>query len=122
MRVIPPEVFETVRSLRAEGVSWDKAARVVGFDRDVLRYRLDPKYAERQRGKYSGPPSTLRAAAYRPSSEELAALLSRVPRDTRSMQAKWLGDPLPGRSALDQKREARQVFHTKIGSAQGRAG
>ncbi len=37
---------------------------------------------------------------------ELAERLKAVPADTRDLTGRWLGDPLPGRSALDQKREA----------------
>lgn len=32
-----------------------------------------------------------------------------VPRDTRTLTARIFGDPLPGRSALDQKREQEQA-------------
>lgn len=33
-------------------------------------------------------------------------LLKLVPRDTRDLTARIAGDPLPGRSALDQRRQA----------------
>ena len=38
-----------------------------------------------------------------PKGEELAARLADVPADTRCLTARFFGDPLPGRSALDRR-------------------
>ncbi|MCM0752013.1 hypothetical protein DEA98_14180 [Brucella pseudogrignonensis] len=39
---------------------------------------------------------------------EIEALIDAIPQDTRSKTARLAGDPLPGRSALDQRRAAAQ--------------
>lgn len=116
MRHISEETLEMTRTLRSLGLSWEKIGRQVGFGPDVLRYRLDPT---RKRGGESGLSSTLRSLPFRPTQAELDSLLSKVPRDTRDFTARVCGDPLPGRSALDQRRQSRTVFPTKIANTQG---
>lgn len=37
------------------------------------------------------------------SRQEFAAMVSNIPRDTRDLTARIMGDPVPGRSALDRK-------------------
>lgn len=115
MRHISDETLERTRQLRALGLSWEKIGRQVGFGPDVLRYRLDPT---RKRGGESGLSSMIRDLPYRPTEAEVDRLLSTIPRDTRNFTSRVCGDPLPGRSALDQRRQSCDVFHTKIGSPQ----
>lgn len=38
-----------------------------------------------------------------PRGEELEARLAEIPPDTRCLTARFFGDPLPGRSALDRR-------------------
>jgi hypothetical protein len=51
-----------------------------------------------------GPTGAHGFQRYRPTPAELRRLAREVPPDTRDVTGQLLGDPLPGRSALDQMR------------------
>lgn len=58
------------------------------------------------------PRPSLHSAGYvpgyqRPAEDDVEARLAEIPPDTRDLSAVLLGDPLPGRSALDRRRERR---------------
>lgn len=106
MRVIPEETLNTALLMREQGESWNAIGRALGYDRDVLRWRLDPEFVERRKANHGGPLSMLRAAAFRPCEAEIRRIQDGVPRDTRSFTGRSMGDPLPGRSALDKQRAA----------------
>jgi len=72
----------------ALGVSETSVRRMVG-KLEVIRVGGDRRYTERAEEK---------AAAKK--------LLRQIPQDTRGLTARIAGDPLPGRSALDQQRGA----------------
>lgn len=84
------------RALLAHGYSiWD-AARLLDIPYATLRRWLDPAFAAREREQYRA--GTARRA-FRPSGP-----LPPVPEDTRDLTGRLMGDPLPGRSALDRRR------------------
>jgi hypothetical protein len=119
---IPPETLKRAAAMRDNGMSWGKIARAIGIGEERFRRLLDPGFSERRaamirkaretRG-FRGEPRV------RVSPEEAKAALSSIPSDTRSFTAKAMGDPLPGRSALDKSCAktgpsalSRTVFHT----------
>ncbi len=105
---ISPAQVDQARQLRALGRSWDSIGAEFGLHPDTMRRRIDPAYARSERFKYTGPMSFIRAGESRVSPADAARALAGVPVDTRTRQARFMGDPLPGRSALDRLREAVQ--------------
>jgi hypothetical protein len=97
-RVFTPEQLERAREMMSDGCSWARIGARLGCDDETIRARIDPDYKAMRSSRYTGPLSGLRAG----SDRHLNAALARVPADSRSRQAKFMGDPLPGRSALDQ--------------------
>lgn len=102
-RMIPLETLELATALRAEGKSWNSIGRAVGFDGDVIRWRIDPVFVSKHRGRYNGHSSAL-IVRDRMTQADLEHLKRTIPPDTRSFTARAFGDPLPGRSALDKRR------------------
>lgn len=107
-------VLAEANRLRSDGVSWGVIGRHLKVTDETLRRHLDPDYAAlclvRARMKNG---ADIRAG-YRPphpephpSRSEVEAGWAAIPPDTRNFTQRLAGDPLPGRSALDQ-REARK--------------
>lgn len=101
---IAADVLARARQLRAVGTSWANIGAGLGYHENTIRERLDPDFAAARRLRYSGPPVFIHGSEPRLSPAEIARALATVPLDTRSIQARFLGDPLPGRSALDRRR------------------
>lgn len=97
---------ESVRTMRAQGMSWHSLSRVWGCSEETVRRLIDLEYRERRADRYR-PVHMRQPRNYgnpsRMTSAEAARVLDTVPQDTRSLSAKLMGDPLPGRSALDRK-------------------
>jgi hypothetical protein len=103
--VVTQEALDKAAAMRARGISWGRIARVVGFGEERVRRILDPGFAVRRaagirqarftRGARGEPHRRLTDA-------EARQALATIPADTRSISAKIMGDPLPGRSALDK--------------------
>jgi hypothetical protein len=100
-------------ALHRGGMTYAKAAKLVGRGEDWLRRRLDPAYRDarntarqRRRQQSNGRfQERIRDAVQRPviSDEKLKILRAMTPEDSRDTTGKQMGDPLPGRSALDQR-------------------
>jgi hypothetical protein len=114
---VPHEVLEEVVCRREAGEAWSHAASAVGFSVEVLRARLDPEFLARRKAQWAKRPKDFRLKYYRETSigavrhtierirpDEVERLRDTVPLDTRNFTGKAMGDPLPGRSALDAKR------------------
>lgn len=103
--------------LRREGMSWNAVAKSVGAATETVRRWLDPEFRrqriafdrERYRERQAKQQRERRSDFWhrsepKPLTEpECAARLREIPRDTRDVTARLCGDPLPGRSALDQR-------------------
>lgn len=103
-----------IRKLRDSGLSWSDIGRELGITGTTAKMAVDPDYAARRRSNINArridqtsrvtdknrvtPPSRLTAA-------EARKVIARIPPDTRTPMQKMLGDPLPGRSALDMRKE-----------------
>lgn len=105
---LPPDQVQRARELRAEGLSWSNIGARLGLHEDTMRRRIDPGFKERRTGPRVR--AFIRAGGERHVTQaEAETALARVPTDTRSMSARVMGDPLPGRSALDKMRAAQPV-------------
>jgi hypothetical protein len=71
-------------------------AKHFGVDADWLKRRIIPGYSEKRNAQKWR--TTALNGARRKSTEPIP----KVPKDTRSFTARFCGDPLPGRSALDR--------------------
>jgi hypothetical protein len=105
MKPIPSEAAEKATALRTMGVSWARISRTVGYGEERIRRAIDPTFGARRaagirEARYSrgfrGEPHLKLSPA------ETQAALATVPPDTRPLSARLMGDPLPGRSALDK--------------------
>lgn len=106
------------RRLFAEGKRWADIKRVTGLSYDTLKRKLVPEYAERRaervrrrrmRKRGESVPALVESRVHPsgpkgPSREDIAKALATIPPDDRSLTARIMGDPLPGRSALDRMR------------------
>lgn len=108
------EQIKQAKKLRAAGWTWTRLGQKFGCAWETVRRRIDPEYAEfrkqqinRARGvhRIGDVAPLLRERATRADVRHSAeSLMDDVPADTRDLTARMLGDPLPGRSALDQKK------------------
>jgi hypothetical protein len=116
MRALTPEIIEEARAIRRRHrVPWTRLARSLGVNCTALRRNLDDDFRESRnaeakryreknfRGVYT---PGVRTHDERPSPEALADRDRRLNDRPRSLTAMILGDPPPGRSALD-RRESR---------------
>ncbi len=109
----PPEVKARALRYHTRGYSPKQIAELLGVDTTTIRSWTDPEYAANRRAwaktgrrrKSAGEPS--RQAGRRPEPGRLGpeeeAALPPLPKDTRPLTGVLLGDPLPGRSALDRR-------------------
>ena len=123
-RALTPNLLKTAVALRAEGVGWQRLARQLSVSEYVLRCAIQTDYRQYKKAMGAGPraerpPPAKRARRVnhavghavsskrqnRPSDRALAErdLASELLLQPRSVTAQLLGDPLPGRSALDQR-------------------
>lgn len=93
-----------------EGLSAAKIAEQLGVTSHTIRSWTNEEYAQRRReqinarrrGTRSPPSNVHQLEPGRISADEAAARLREIPPDTRDFTARLLGDPLPGRRAIDQ--------------------
>lgn len=110
------------RLKRQNGQSWNALARHFNCAEETIRRYMDDEYRKKRADRYR--PEHRRFTMYgdppRMTSAEAKRVIESVPSDTRDPVARWMGDPLPGRSALDKLRakigesgRSRTVFHAK---------
>jgi hypothetical protein len=107
--VFTSQVLRRALELKDEGMNWSRIAARLGVSDEGLRRRLIPGWASRRQqlirdaryarslGKAPNTPKHIPDA-------EVLAVLRTIPSDTRRPIERLMGDPLPGRSALDKKR------------------
>lgn len=111
-----PEKILRATELRAAGWSCGRIAKELGVSCGCLiKGWLDEGYAERKRQvariyREKGRTVPLRVDK-RGISEEAERLLAAIPPDTRDLTARLCGDPLPGRRAIDFRREMQPSKH-----------
>ncbi len=88
-------------------------SREVGVPVDALRRHCDEAYQRHvidrinlARAKKNGWKGYTATESRRPDQGDVAQRLAAIPEDTRTLSQRLNGDPLPGRSALDQRRRA----------------
>jgi hypothetical protein len=89
--------WDEAKRLRDSGLSLGAIARVMDASIHTVKYASEHKWTRPS----SGGPTYYRTSE---SDPELAARLAEIPEDTRTLDERLTGGPLPGRSALDQKR------------------
>lgn len=93
----------TVEKLRAAGLNWHAIAKELGVSTQTARCSVDLPYREiiyernnaRRRGKTKRP-----VEEWKPKT---VFVVPPTVLDSRSAFSRMMGDPLPGRSALDQR-------------------
>lgn len=98
-RVLKPAQIAEIRCLRRDD------PQLWSLRNLARRFQFSPQaifYAINGRTMRSDRPVPSRAIC----EADAEAMLRAIPADTRDLTARLMGDPLPGRSALDKKREA----------------
>lgn len=105
------EQFARATQMRAEGMAIFAIAHALGVPDDRVRKTLNPEYAARVRAEKARQHYRNRSrldagieTIDREARKDAARLRQQIPPDTRGLTARIAGDPLPGRSALDQQR------------------
>lgn len=98
------EQKDKARVLRAKGWSYLRIADVVGCAPESLRRHCDPTAAERIRDSRENQKlgRTFNRADMVVMREEFLARISEIPPDTRDLTGRLMGDPIPGRRAIDR--------------------
>lgn len=104
---------DEVKPLVAGRSSWHELSMRVKIPVESLRRVYDKKWHENRlrthrqyrQTNYSGKPHVMTAS--RVDERDVAARLAEIPEDTRDLTAFLMGDPLPGRRAIDRINEAR---------------
>jgi hypothetical protein len=100
--VLSPDMLVDALEMRKQGRSWRAIAAGLGVGEDWLRRRADPGYRTRANALWK---ARNRGPHFVPALDGLGSEPpQRVPLDTRTRFARAMGDPVPGRSALDQRR------------------
>lgn len=93
------------RELRAEGKSWDWLGVYFGVHPNTVQDRLEPDAKQKRRERLKtreSNPSHHRAQGTIETIDAIA-VLALVPFDDRSWTEKFMGDPIPARSALGRR-------------------
>lgn len=106
------EDVEYARVLRNLGRSWESIALHFNASRHIIQSRADPTFVYRERERWKKKKRPRKRPQSMPTHiverklppHEEAMALATIPSDTRNLTARQLGDPLPGRSALDHRR------------------
>lgn len=103
-----PAQITRVHEMRASGMSWRAIGQQFGLHHEAVRRAVDPEYREHRNAlgrKRNAISKAKHASVMRDDAKtDGERLLREVPADTRTPMQRALGDPLPGRSALDRKR------------------
>lgn len=95
------EILAKAEQLRAGGMSWEKLSQELGQTKSWIRYRIDPTYKELRRKQcqnvFQGiDPACMPSRGVPPlTKEQLRERLSLVPKDTRDLTGRLMGDPIP---------------------------
>lgn len=104
-----PEDRARAAQLREMGYSYPRIAKMLGYDHKTVRAWFSEKAKRDQRRKYDEM-RAYRACVPRDLTHrariDADAEKQIVPRDTRDFTARFCGDPLPGRSALDMRQSS----------------
>lgn len=109
-------VVERIVGDGRQGTAWRRAAEETGVPYDALRRALDPIYKAQRceavnRARHRIDRSAIIKRQHlgddprtKPDEATVARLRAAIPADTGPLTARLLGDPMPGRSALDRRR------------------
>lgn len=108
---------EVARSMHVAGWPYEQIGRRFGISGQKVHELLDPEYAEMRRMRLQSPlkRSVRKQCNHRnyvkslENDAEAFRQFASFPRDTRTITGQVLGDPLPGRSALDRMRSGANV-------------
>jgi hypothetical protein len=98
---LSPEVIRRARELRTAGTAWAEIGARLGYSENTIRTRIDPDF--NWPNKATGSFLYIREGETRVSKADAERALRAIPIDTRTRVARFMGDPIPGRSALDRK-------------------
>jgi hypothetical protein len=88
------EIINTAKTLRYRKWNWQNISDHLRVDVAWLRAACAPERRDRSR---------LRNGSVARADRDAMRLMAQIPSDTRDFTARIMGDPLPGRSALDQR-------------------
>lgn len=92
----PPYFQDQARRLRSQGKTTAFIAKEIGVSETTVR-RILTDHQDSRRVANS------QRAERHDDKADAARLMRKIPNDTRSLTARFFGDPLPGRSAADMR-------------------
>lgn len=105
---------EGIKAMLASHMSWNEIGKCFGVNGETVRRAVDPVFRERRREQVAKrrsyaslgitPVTDAMCIDRRTVRQDAQARMAEIPDDTRGLTARICGDPLPGRSALDQMR------------------
>lgn len=98
-----------IRRLRKDGMSWNAIGGIFGVTPDTVRGAIDPEFRARRNAQIEHRRKMRRMGEhFTAASIDRASLradaerrMEEIPADTRDLTALILGDPIPGRRAID---------------------
>ena len=107
-RLLTDEQIVQARKHLDDGWTYARVAEKFGCHHMTIRRMVDDNYADRKEERAKQivhePLQAGRVADFRSVKAAAIERLADVPKDTRNLTARLLGDPLPGRSAWDQRK------------------
>lgn len=97
------DILETAKVLRSRKWSWDGIARNLRVSKTWLKNRMVPGFREQSKRVREHHLRVERRSLTGRLDADADRLKAQIPPDTRDLTARIFGDPLPGRSALDQR-------------------
>lgn len=104
------QIKPEVERMRLDGFSWAAIGRKLGVRQELAKRAVDAEYdakiRERQKNYHRERRQTFKVGKKNHFVRHEVidpSVLNTIPPDTRTFTARALGDPLPGRSALDRK-------------------
>jgi hypothetical protein len=108
-RALKRQLRAKARHLHGTGLSHVEIGKIMGVPPRRISEWLSPVTTDRDLSQADGHYRDRMHIIERVSSEDFAARLAEIPKfDNRSLIGQIVGDPLPGRSALDRKMAAQR--------------
>lgn len=98
---LDPEKIKEALAARKSGATYEDLAAMLNCSKGTVE-RLLQRHGMTRKYKPRGPRSLPEAALDARLKQRAREMWFKVPADTRDLTARLMGDPLPGRSALDQ--------------------
>ena len=103
MSELDERTISIIKELHKGGAPYTKIAALMKITKYAVKKIVNPSQIERERERNRVWCKQKRKNAWRQKKTEFQALVDTIPEDTRTYSQRLMGEPLPGRSALDNR-------------------